>query len=137
MRTLNKVQLIGRLGTDPETKRFEDGNMVTNFALATNESYKDKTGNLVESTDWHNIVIWRKLAEIADTYLKKGSQVYLEGKLKTRSYDDKDGNKRYVTEVLADNLIMLDKKQEGLSEIKSSTSGASATLEEDTSDLPF
>jgi single-strand DNA-binding protein len=111
MKTLNKVQLIGRLGKDPEVQKFDGDNMVVRFPLATNESYKDKNGQLIESTDWHNIVAWRKLGQIAEQYIKKGMSIYVEGKIRSRSYDDKDGVKRYVTEIVADNFIMLDKKR--------------------------
>ena len=141
MRTLNKVQLIGRLGKDPEVQKFDGDNMVVRFPLATNESYKDKNGQLVESTDWHNIVAWRKLGQIAEQYIKKGMSIYVEGKIRSRSYDDKDGVKRYVTEIVADNFIMLDKKEENEG-IKSSQGVTSSTapknlVEEDGSDLPF
>ena len=141
MRTLNKVQLIGRLGKDPEVQKFDGDNMVVRFPLATNESYKDKNGQLVESTDWHNIVAWRKLGQIAEQYIKKGMSIYIEGKIRSRSYDDKDGVKRYVTEIVADNFIMLDKKEENEG-IKSSQGVTSSTapknlVEEDGSDLPF
>jgi single-strand DNA-binding protein len=141
MKTLNKVQLIGRLGKDPEVQKFDGDNMVVRFPLATNESYKDKNGQLVESTDWHNIVAWRKLGQIAEQYIKKGMSIYVEGKIRSRSYDDKDGVKRYVTEIVADNFIMLDKKEEN-DRIKSSQGVSSSAapknlVEEDGSDLPF
>lgn len=144
MRSLNKVTLIGRLGKDPEIQRFDDNVMVARFSIATSETYKDKTGNMVESTEWHNIVVWRKLGEIAEKFLKKGSQIYLEGKLRTRSWDDKDGNKRYTTEIQADNFIMLDKKSETEnSNIVSSDSMPAATpstpapAADTADDLPF
>lgn len=105
--TLNKVILIGRLGKDPELRYTPTGAAVATFNVATNEAYKDKDGKDVENTDWHRIVAWRKLAEICGQYLKKGSLVYIEGKLKTRSYDDKDGTKKYITEIVADNMQML------------------------------
>ncbi|MBK6732271.1 MAG: single-stranded DNA-binding protein [Bacteroidetes bacterium] len=110
MSGVNKVILIGHLGKDPEVRNFEGGNMTAKFSLATTESYRDKTGNRVESTEWHNIVLWSKLAEVASKYLHKGSQVYIEGKIRNRSYDDKDGNKKYITEVVVDTFTMLDKK---------------------------
>ena len=111
--TLNKVLLIGRLGKDAELKYTPNGQAVCTFSLATNYDYKDKEGKMVDHTDWHRIVAWRKLAEICGQYLKKGSLVYIEGKLKTRSYDDKDGTKKYVTEIVADTMNMLgDKKAE-------------------------
>ncbi|MFA6455980.1 MAG: single-stranded DNA-binding protein [Bacteroidota bacterium] len=106
-RSLNKVQLIGNLGKDPELKYTPSGVAVATFSIATSESWKDQEGNQQEKTEWHNIVAWRKLAEICGEYLKKGKKVYLEGKLQTRNYE-KDGIKRYVTEIVADQLIMLD-----------------------------
>ncbi|MFZ4621828.1 MAG: single-stranded DNA-binding protein [Bacteroidota bacterium] len=106
-RSLNKVQLIGNLGKDPELKYTPSGVAVATFSIATSESWKDTDGNQQEKTEWHNIVAWRKLAEICGEYLKKGKKVYLEGKLQTRNYE-KDGVKRYVTEIVADQLIMLD-----------------------------
>ena len=110
---LNKVQLIGHLGSDPEL-RYTEGNVpVVSFSVATNESYKDQNGNLVERTEWHRIVAWRKLAELLGEYLRKGSKVYLEGKLQTRSWDDKDGNKRYTTELVVSDFVFLDSKGSG------------------------
>lgn len=107
MAGVNKVILVGNLGADPETRTIESGAKVANFSIATTERYKDKNGNAVDKTEWHNIVMWRGLADIAEKYLKKGSQVFIEGKLRTRSWDDQNGNKRYTTEVLADNMTML------------------------------
>jgi single-strand DNA-binding protein len=107
---LNKAILIGNLGRDPELRYVPSGNSVANFTLATGETFKDKSGNRQTRTTWHNIVIWGKLAEVANQYLKKGSQVYLEGRIDNRSYDDKDGNKRYVSEVVVDmngKMVML------------------------------
>lgn len=109
--TLNKVMLIGRLGKDPEMKYTPSGVTVATFSIATNESYKDKDGKAIENTDWHNVVAWKKLAEICGQYLKKGSTVYIEGKIKTRHYDHKDGTKRYVTEIIAENMQMLGSKE--------------------------
>lgn len=113
MAGVNKVILIGNLGKDPEVRYLESGTPVANFPIATSESYKDKSGNRVDQTEWHNIVMWRGLAEVAEKYLKKGSSVYVEGKLKTRSWDDKDGNKRYTTEIVADKMTMLGGKPNG------------------------
>ncbi len=113
MAGVNKVILIGNLGKDPEVRTLDSGVKVANFSLATTESYKNRNGERVENTEWHNIVLWRGLAEVADTYLKKGNQVYIEGKIRTRSWDDKDGNKRYITEILADNMTMLGSRQNG------------------------
>jgi single-strand DNA-binding protein len=110
---LNKVTLIGHLGADPEL-RYTEGNVpVVTFNIATNESYKDQSGNLVDRTEWHRIVAWRKLAELFGEYLKKGSKVYIEGKLQTRSWDDKDGNKRYTTEIVCNEFMFLDSKGTG------------------------
>ena len=106
--SVNKVILIGNLGKDPEVRHLENGAAVANFSIATSENYKDrKTGEKVSQTEWHNIVAWRGLAEIAEKYLKKGAKVYIEGKLKTRTWQDQDGNNRYSTEVITDNLTML------------------------------
>lgn len=114
MRGINKVILLGRLGKDPETQYLENGTPLSRFTLATNDRYKDKTGNWVDQTEWHNVVVWRGLAEISEKYLKKGSLIYLEGKLRTRSWDDKEsGAKKFSTEIVGDNLIMLDRKEEG------------------------
>jgi single-strand DNA-binding protein len=113
---VNKVYLLGRLGKDPVLKHFSNDNVIAEFSLATTESYKDKEGKWVEVTDWHNIKLpYKSLAERAEKYLKKGSQIFVEGKIKTRSYDDKDGNKRYITEIVVDTLRMLDKKTDGQS----------------------
>ncbi|MCB0395092.1 MAG: single-stranded DNA-binding protein [Flavobacteriales bacterium] len=107
MAGINKVILVGNLGKDPEVKYLESGVAIAKFPLATSESFKDKSGNRVDQTEWHNIVLWRGLAEVAEKYLKKGNQVYIEGKIKTRSWDDQDGNKKYMTEIVADNMTML------------------------------
>ncbi len=109
---VNQVILIGNLGKDPEVRRLENGAAVAKFSLATNESYKDKEGNQVKQTEWHNIVCWRWLAEIAEKYLKKGSLIYLEGKLTYREYTDKDNQKKYFTEIVASNFKMLDRKSD-------------------------
>ena len=103
---VNKVILIGNLGKDPEVITFDTAKKAT-FPLATTEFFKNKDGQKIEQTDWHNIVCWRGLADIAEKILKKGTQVYIEGKLHTRSWEDRDGNKRYVTEVLVENLTVL------------------------------
>jgi len=108
MRGLNKVMLIGRLGRDPESNAVTSGDMVCKFSIATDESWTDKSGNKQTKTEWHNIVAWRKLAEICARYLKKGSLVYLEGKLQSRKYEDRSGNDRYITEVVIHDMQMLD-----------------------------
>ena len=107
MAGVNKVILIGNLGKDPEVRHLEGGSSVARFTLATNEYYKDKQGTRVEHTEWHNISAWRNLAELAEKFLKKGSQVYVEGKLRTRQYQDKDQQTRYVTEIIADEISLL------------------------------
>lgn len=112
-RGINKVILVGNLGQDPELRYTGSGTAVCNMRLATNESYKDAEGNMVDKTEWHSIVAWSRLAEICDQYLKKGSQVYFEGSLQTRSYDDKDGNTRYVTEIKAREMMMLSGRDGG------------------------
>lgn len=111
MKNLNKVMLIGHLGKDPEVKYLDGNNVVANFTLATTESYTGKDGNRVDQTEWHNVVAWRKLAEICEKFLKKGSFVYIEGSIRNRSWEDKEGNKKYTTEILAQDVVMLDKKE--------------------------
>lgn len=105
--SVNKVILVGNLGKDPELRYTASGTAVANFSLATTEKYKDREGNSQEKTEWHNIVVWRQLAEICGKYLTKGKQIYVEGKIQSRSYDDRDGNKRYITEIVVDQLQML------------------------------
>jgi single-strand DNA-binding protein len=110
-KSLNKVTLIGNLGRDPELRYTNSGVPVATFSIATNETWRDQEGNLQERTEWHNIVAWQKLAEICGEWLKKGSKVYIEGRLQTRSWDDKNTNqKRYMTEIIATDMIMLDSK---------------------------
>ncbi|MCX6232680.1 MAG: single-stranded DNA-binding protein [Bacteroidetes bacterium] len=108
MAGVNKVILIGNLGKDPEITNIGNDVKKAAFSLATSESYKNKDGNKVEQTEWHNIVVWRGLADVAERFLHKGSKIYLEGKLKYRTYDDKEGNKRYITEIVGDTFTMLD-----------------------------
>ncbi len=112
-RAINKVILIGNLGQDPELRYTGSGTAVCNLRLATNESYKDSNGELVEKTEWHSVVAWARLAEICGEYLKKGSQVYFEGSLQTRQWEDKEGQTRYTTEVKAREMMMLDSKGGG------------------------
>lgn len=111
--SVNKVILVGNVGKDPEVKHLESNVSVANFTLATSENYTNKSGDKVTSTEWHNIVCWRGLATIAENYIRKGSQVYIEGKIRTRTYDAPDGTKRYATEILADSLQLLGKRVEG------------------------
>lgn len=110
--SVNKVILVGNLGKDPELRYTPAGAAVANFSLATTERYKDRDGNRQEKTEWHNIVAWRQLAEICGKYLHKGKQIYVEGKIQTRSYDDRDGNKRYMTEIVMDQMQMLGSKND-------------------------
>jgi single-strand DNA-binding protein len=107
---LNRAMLIGNLTRDPEVRTTPSGVSVTSFSIATNYIWTDASGNRQEKTEFHNIVAWKKLAEICGQYLRKGSKVYIEGRLQTRSWDDQTGNKRYITEIVADNMIMLDTK---------------------------
>lgn len=110
MRGVNKVILIGNIGKNPDIQYLEGNIPVSKFPLATTETYKDKTGKLISQTEWHNVVLWRGLAELAQKYLHKSSLVYIEGRLKTRYWEDRDHNKKVATEIVADNLIMLDKR---------------------------
>ena len=105
--------LIGNLGKDPDVQHLEGNIAVAKFPLATTETYKDRSGKLISQTEWHTVVLWRGLAELAQKYLHKGSLIYVEGRLRTRSWEDKEGNKKFATEVVGDNLIMLDKRGEG------------------------
>jgi single-strand DNA-binding protein len=109
--SINKVILVGNVGKDPVIRYFDKGVAKATFPLATSESYTNQQGETITSTEWHNIVLWRALAEVAEKTVKKGSQVYVVGKIKTRSYVDKDGVNKYITEILADILLVLDKKQ--------------------------
>ena len=106
--------LIGNLGKDPDVQHLEGNIAVAKFPLATTETFKDRAGKLISQTEWHTVVLWRGLAELAQKYLHKGSLVYIEGRLRTRSWEDKEGNKKFATEVVGDNLIMLDKRTDGL-----------------------
>src|SRR5690349_12384637 len=113
MRGVNRVMLIGNLGKDPDVQFLEGNIAVAKFPLATTETFKDRSGKLISQTEWHTVVLWRGLAELAQKYLHKGSLVYIEGRLRTRSWEDKEGNKKFATEVVGDNLIMLDKRSDG------------------------
>ncbi|MBU1426799.1 MAG: single-stranded DNA-binding protein [Gammaproteobacteria bacterium] len=111
--SVNKAILVGRLGKDPETRYMTNGEAVTNVSLATSENYKDKNGEKQERTEWHNLVFYRRLAEIAGEYLKKGSQVYVEGRIQTRKWQDKEGKDRYTTEIIVNEMKMLGSKAGG------------------------
>ena len=109
--SINKVILVGNVGKDPTIRYFDKGVAKASFPLATSETYTNQQGETITSTEWHNIVLWRALAEVAEKTVKKGSQIYIVGKIKTRSYVDKDGINKYITEILADTLLLLEKKQ--------------------------
>jgi single-strand DNA-binding protein len=147
MAGVNKVILVGNLGKDPEVMTFDNGVKKASFSLATSESYKNREGQRVDTTEWHNVVLWRGLAEVAERYLRKGNQVYIEGKIKTRSYEQ-DGQKRYITEIYGDNMTMLGRRDEndgnGYQQQNSSTSAPSPQpqapqepLDAPDDDLPF
>lgn len=112
-RTLNKVMLIGNVGKEPELKETPGGVPVTSFRMATSESWKDREGNLKEHTDWHTIVAWRGLAKVINQLVTKGTRIYVEGRIQTRNYDDSDGNRRQVVEILADNVLVLEDRKNG------------------------
>ena len=131
--SVNKHIIIGNLGKDPEIKTLENGTKLANFSVATTDAYTDKEGNKVTNTEWHNVVLWKKLADVAEMFLVKGSQVYVEGKSKTRSWDDKDGNKKYMTELHGERLQMLGKR-----DVKDEpTPHIVDTTDDEKDDLPF
>ena len=147
--SVNKVILVGNVGKDPEVKHLDSNASVANFTLATSDHYTNKSGEKVTTTEWHNIVCWSGLANLAENYIRKGSQIYVDGKIRTRSYDAQDGSKRYITEILADTIQLLGKKgdgtsfegnksaqQAGVSEPPNSTN-ASGNEDKEGDDLPF
>ncbi|MFP4041402.1 MAG: single-stranded DNA-binding protein [Bacteroidales bacterium] len=144
-RGVNKVILIGNVGKDPEVKHLDNGNVMAKFPLATSEVYKNKENEKVTSTEWHNIIIFSKLAEVVEKYVKKGDALYLEGRIRTRSYDDKDGVKKYITEIIVNNMQMLgggksdnsasyDNSQ---SENEGKAESSSTVIPDEGDDLPF
>lgn len=143
MAGVNKVILVGNLGKDPEVRHLENGRAVANFSLATSETYKNREGERVTQTEWHNIVLWGGLAELAEKYLKKGNQIYLEGKITSRSYEDKEGVQKYITEVVGREMTFLGGKpssSEGVMESGSTAASNApepATSENEIDDLPF
>ena len=142
MAGINKIILVGNLGKDPEVRYLEGGIAVAKFPLATSETIKDKNGNKTEHTEWHNVVLWRGLAELAEKYLRKGATIFVEGKIKSRSWEDKEGNKRYITEVVADNMTMLGGKRDDAGnnnnhQQASVHQNVTAPANESTDDLPF
>jgi single-strand DNA-binding protein len=136
-RTLNKVMLIGNVGKQPELKETPGGVPVTSFRMATSESWKDREGNLKEHTDWHTIVAWRGLAKVIDKLVTKGTRIYVEGRLQTRNYEDSEGNRKQVVEILADNMLVLEDRKNGRSNNEDSSdfednfSGADDDLDSD------
>lgn len=143
--SVNKVILVGHVGQDPEVRYIDNNTPVCTIRMATSDVYKNKNGERVTTTEWHSVVLWRGLAEVAEKYVKKGSQIYIEGKLRTRSWDDKDKNKRYTTEVVADVMQLLGKRSDEqghpgqqASPIEQNT-GEKANIEEPdiNNDLPF
>ncbi len=141
MAGVNKVILVGNLGKDPQVRYLDSGVAVANFSLATTENYKNKEGERVSQTEWHNVVLWRGLAEVAEKYIKKGSSVYIEGRIRTRKWEDKEGVTRYSTEILGDNMTMLGGKttSEDLAEgaIVSKDVSADQNQSSEKDDLPF
>lgn len=138
MSGVNRVILVGNLGKDPEVRHLENGRARASFTLATDEVYKNKEGVRIANTEWHNIVLWTPLAEIAEKYLNKGKQVYIEGKLASRSYTDKEGQTRYFTEIVGQNLVLLGgKKTNPESEDKSDVQQPDTAGDEHSDGLPF
>jgi single-strand DNA-binding protein len=147
-RSVNKVILLGNLGKDPEVRSFENGSSKASFTLATTDSYKDKnSGEMINQTEWHNIVAWRGLADIASKYLHKGDKIYVEGKLKSRSWTDQEGSTKYITEIEADNIIMMSRSEVSTGGTESapnyntspiaSTTAPQLSNSTDSDDLPF
>ncbi len=125
--SVNKVILVGNVGKDPEIRYLEGGTAVCSFSLATSESYRNKDGEKVTTTEWHNVVLWRGLAEVAEKYVRKGSQLFIEGRIRSRSWDDRDGNKRYTTEIVGDNMQMLGKRQDAAGMEPAGNTGSSTS----------
>lgn len=135
--SVNKVILVGNVGKDPEVRHLEGGATVARFPLATNETYTDKSGKKVTQTEWHNIVVWRGLAEIAEKYVKSGKLLFVEGRIRTSSYDDKDGNKRYSTEIVCENFRFLGSSQSSQeSSSYAEPAGAKASLADSENAIP-
>ncbi len=140
MAGINKAILIGNLGKDPDLRYTPGGQPVATFSLATSEKWKDKDGNMQDKTEWHNIVVWGRMAELAKEYLAKGRQVYIEGRIQTRSWDDKDGNKRYTTEIVARQMQFLGGRDAGPKDIPAGAPGEAppvGDISAEDDDLPF
>lgn len=114
--SVNKAILVGNVGKDPEVRYLDEGTAIAKFPLATSETYKNRAGERVSTTEWHNVVLWRGLAQVAEKYVKKGTQLYVEGRIKTRSYDDQEGNKKYITEIVGDQMQLLGKRPDDTGE---------------------
>ena len=129
--SVNKVILVGNVGKDPEVRYLDENTAIAKFPLATSETYKNRSGERVTNTEWHNVVLWRGLATVAERYVKKGTQLYIEGRIKTRSYDDQDGNRKYITEIVGDEMKLLGKRpdegMEGGTPYGGSGTGAQST----------
>jgi single-strand DNA-binding protein len=133
---INKVILLGHVGKDPELRHLDNDRSVARFPLATSETYKNKSGEKITNTEWHNVIAWRGLAELAGKYIKKGSLIYIEGKIRSRSWDDKDGNKRYTTEIEADTIQLVGRRPEdaggqGSANTYQSNENASSNIQND------
>ena len=135
--SINKVILVGNVGKDPEIRHLDSNISVANFSLATSESYTNKAGEKVTNTEWHNIVCWRSSATYAENYIRKGSQLYVEGKIKTRSYDAPDGSKRYVTEIYAESMQLLGRKTDSPSHVESTKTAQVSTVNEPVEHFPY
>jgi single-strand DNA-binding protein len=138
MRGLNRVTLIGNLGKDPDVQYLEGNVSMAKFPLATTEMFKERSGKMGTQTEWHNIILWRGLADLAQKFLHKGSLIYLEGRLRTRSWEDREGHKKFVTEIMADNFIMLDRRSDSHN-TQSSSAGSNVSQEHEenfTEDVP-
>jgi single-strand DNA-binding protein len=143
---LNKVMLIGNVGKDPDIRHLESGTAVANLTLATTERYKDRNGEMQEQTEWHNVVLWRGLADVTERFVRKGSQIFIEGKIRTRSWEDQSGQKRYTTEIVADNMQLLGRRSDNpanasarpaRNDQSSFDNGAADFSPEEVDDLPF
>jgi len=136
-RTLNKVMLIGNVGKDPEVNFTPSGVKVAQFRLATSETWKDKDGTIQEHTDWHTIVAWRGLADVVEKLVRRGSRIYIEGKIQSRSFQDADGHNRYVVEIVADNLLLLDSKKSEQAGQHGESDHPGTPLNNGADDIPF
>jgi single-strand DNA-binding protein len=137
MSGINKVILVGHLGKDPEIKYLEGNVAKVNFTMATSEVYKDKTGARAENTEWHNIVLWRAMAENAEKLLKKGTQIYLEGKIQSRQWTDRDGNKKNITEIIGEQFVILQRKDPSATNAGNEAFESNSDLNLDSKGLPY